>query len=101
MQLQKEKKHLQKTMQELELARKVELLFMLVLNRLPKILSHLAVLNASLSILRISKLEVCRRKNMRAFTPGFVFKELICAFGFGGLVGLFVCFSLCYVACHE
>lgn len=49
MQLQKEKKHLQKTMQELELARKVELLPMLVLNGVPKHLAHLAVLNASLS----------------------------------------------------
>lgn len=53
MQLQKEKKHLQKTVQELEQARKVELLFMLMLNGLPKILAHLAVLNISLSVLRI------------------------------------------------
>lgn len=53
MQLQKEKKHLQKTMQELELARKVELLFMLMLNGLPKILAHLAVLNVARSVLMI------------------------------------------------
>lgn len=46
MQLQKEKKHLQKIMQELELARKVELLFMLVLNGL-KISASFAVLDAS------------------------------------------------------
>ena len=76
MELQKEKKHLQKTMQELELARKVELLFMLVLNGLPKILAHLAMLNASLSVLRILKPKVCKRGNMRAFPPSFVFGEL-------------------------
>lgn len=68
MQLQKEKKHLQKTMQELELARKVELLPMLVFNGQPEILAHLAVLNASLSVMRVLKPNVCKRENMRAFT---------------------------------
>lgn len=69
MQLQKEKKHLQKTMQELELARKVKLLSMLVLSGLPKTLAHLAVLNASLSVLRILKPEFCKRENVRSFAP--------------------------------
>lgn len=85
MQLQKEKKHLQKTLQELELARKVELLFMLVLTGLPKTLAHLAVLNASLSVLRILKPKVCKRENTRVFTPGFVFGELMSTFGYGFL----------------
>lgn len=83
MQLQKEKKHLQKTMQELELARKVGLLSMLVLNGLPKILAHLAVLNASLSGLRILKPEVCRRENVGAFTPACVLGDRKCSFGVG------------------
>lgn len=83
MQLQKEKKHLQKAMQELELARKVELLSMLVLNGLPKILAHLTVLNASLSLLRILKPEVCKKENVRAFAPGCVPVEEKCTFGIG------------------
>lgn len=61
MQLQKEKKHLQKTMQELELARKVELLLMLLLNGVPKILAHLSLLNASLSVVRSLKPKVGKR----------------------------------------
>lgn len=69
MQLQKEKKHLQKTMQDLELARKVELLFMLVLNGLPKILAHLAVLNASLSVLRIFKAQGLQKGKLEGFYP--------------------------------
>lgn len=101
MQLQKEKKHLQKTMQELELARKVELLSMLVLHGLPKILALLSVLNASLSVLRILKLEVCKRENVKAFAPGCVLEELKCTFGiyFGFVFCLFV--RLGYVAFHE
>lgn len=100
MQLQKEKKHLQKTMQELELARKVELLSMLMLKGLPRIWAHLAVLNVSFSVLKILKLEVCKMENVMAFALGCVLGELKCTFGIG--FGFIFClFILGYVACHE
>lgn len=71
MQLQKEKKHLQKTIQELELAKKVQLLllFVLVLDRLPTILV-LAVFNVSRFVLRTLILRYAKGKTS-GFLPFF------------------------------
>lgn len=70
-QLQKEKKHLQKTIQELELAKKVQLLllFVLVLDRLPTILV-LAVFNVSRFVLRTLILRYAKGKTS-GFLPFF------------------------------
>lgn len=73
MQLQKEKKHLQKTIQELELAKKVQLLllFVLVLDRLPMILVLLAVFNVSRFVLRTLILRYAKGKTS-GFLPIFL-----------------------------
>lgn len=105
MQLQKEKKHLQKIMQELELARKVELLFMLLLNRL-KISASLAVLDAS-EVFGCSedfKAQSLQKGKHEGFYPWFcvwradVYFEV--CLGFFNYF-LFGWFSLSCVACHK